>query len=195
MPTFMPMAPLTPRDLAYLRSLNERAYQRFISDARARDPAAAADIQRQVEAHEMYTEDKQTVAQFFGVSIETLEHWQTKGMPYIGGGKGGRNAYNLADIARWITKQRSGTPTEGDANADAEAEFRTEKARIAALQRAKMEGELVDRNAYQTQMAEMLGELRKGMDLLVRTWGDDWLDDFERVLSSVEAKLIDRGRE
>lgn len=187
------MAPLTPRDLAYLRSLNEQAYQRFISDARARNPSVAADIQRQVESHEMQTEDKLQVSQFFGVSIETVEHWQTKGMPYHAGGKGGRNGYDLAAIAQWLVKQRQGLD-ENKEKADAEAEFRTEKARIAALQRAKMEGELVNRAAYQQQMSEMLGELRKGMDLLVRTWGDEWLDDFERVLSSVEAKMI-KGRE
>lgn len=188
------MAPLTPRDVAYLRSLSERAYQIFISDVRRRSPESAQDIVRQVEQAGWTTEDKQIVSTFLGVSVETVEHWQTKGMPYIPGGKGGRNAYDLAAITQWLVKQRQGLD-ENKEKADAEAEFRAEKARIAALQRAKMEGELVDRESYQQQMAEIVNELRKGMDLLVRTWGDEWLDDFERVLASVEAKLNSKGRE
>lgn len=162
---------------------------------RLRDPQIAADIQRQVDGFEFRTDDKTVVAHFFGMSVESIEHWQTKGMPYFAGGKGGRNSYDLSAIAKWITKQRSGTPVEGDGKAEAEEKYRVEKALMVELQRKELEGKLVDREAYVDQMSEVIGELRKGMDLLVRTWGDEWLDDFERVLSSVEAKLVSKGRE
>lgn len=187
----MPMEQsLTPRDIAFLRSLSAREYQDFISSVRVKSPSAAAEIARQVEGFDFRTEDKLVVANFFGVSIETIEHWQIKGMPYVAGGKGGRNGYDLASIAQWVTRQRSGTPSEDDAKANEEAKFRAEKARMVELQRRKFEGQLVDKAAYQQQMSSVLEELRKGLDLLVRQYGDEWLTDFERVLASVESKLI-----
>jgi phage terminase Nu1 subunit (DNA packaging protein) len=113
-----------------LRSLPERAFQIYISDVRRISPEAAQDIVRQVEQAGWNTEDKQIVATFFGVAVETIEHWQTKGMPYIPGGKGGRNAYDLAAIAQWLVKQRQGLD-ENREKADSEAKFRDEKTRIA----------------------------------------------------------------
>ena len=182
--------PLTPRDIGYLRSLPEREYRCFLDEVRAVNPERATTISRQVEQLTIETTDKVKVADFFGVTTESIANWQNKGMPYIAGGKGGRNHYDLASCAKWICKQRAGRTTESDSLKDVEAEYRNEKRLIVELQRRKLQGELVDRAAYQQQMATVLDELRKQMDLMVRTWGSDWLIDMERAITQIEAKLL-----
>ena len=187
--------PLTPRDIGYLRSLPEREYRSFLDEVRQVDPTKAAAISRQVEQLTIETTDKARVADFFGVTVESISNWQTKGMPYVAGGKGGRNHYDLAACAKWICKQRAGRTTESDSLKDVEAEYRNEKRLIAELQRRKLQGELVDRAAYQQQMTIVLDELRKQMDLMARTWGTEWLIDMERAISHVEAKLLGTSSE
>lgn len=100
------------------------------------------------------------VAEFFGVPRRTVEEWRKVGMP------GQRAAYNLATIYRWIRSRETKV-----VDSDALEWHRREKAKIAQLERRKLEGELVRVKEIRTALAHVVAALREAGDRLQRQFG------------------------
>lgn len=171
------MAQLTQRDIAYLRSLPESEWATFISRMERRDPFALQEIIEAVEGADYTTTEKRHAADFFGVSVETIEHWQTKGMPFIAGGKGQRNEYDLRAMSRWIAQQRTAVAAPDDPTRASDAAYRDEKRRIEELKRRKLEGSLVDPTEYRARMIRAINTIRaEVVEPLGRKFGNDAIE-------------------
>ena len=62
------------------------------------------DENKQIEPYK----NKQQIAEFFGVSIRTVERWMTSGCPVLrlgGEGLGKRPRFRLSDVSAWIDTQ------------------------------------------------------------------------------------------
>lgn len=62
------------------------------------------DENKQIEPYK----NKQQIAEFFGVSIRTVERWMASGCPVLrlgGEGLGKRPRFRLSDVSAWIDTQ------------------------------------------------------------------------------------------
>lgn len=152
---------------------------------RRRDPDEADAIQLAVEAHTWTTNDKPIVADFFGVSIDTIEAWQHKGMPYLAAGKGNKNTYDLRACARWVAARKVGQGNELAASVD--VRYREEKLKVAELHRRKLEGELVERSVWRDEMTRLVSLIRLSMERLHKRYGNQFVSDIAEVCDAIEA--------
>lgn len=176
--------PLTAQEISFLRSLPSEEYQEFLAAVRRQDPDEADAIQLAVEAHTFTTQDKPVVADFFGVSIDTIEAWQHKGMPYVAAGKGNKNTYDLRACARWIAARKAGQGNELAASVD--VRYREEKLRVAELHRRKLEGELVDRSAWKEELTRLVSAIRLGMERMHKRYGNQFVGDIAEICDTIE---------
>lgn len=155
-----------------------------MDEVRKHDPSEANAIQLAVEAHTWVTQDKPIVAEFFGVSVDTIEAWQHKGMPYVAGGKGRRNTYDLRACARWIAARKANQGNELAASVD--VRYREEKLRVAELHRRKLEGELVDKSIWAEEMTRLGSLIRLAMERLHKRYGNQFVNDIAEICDELE---------
>lgn len=48
--------------------------------------------------------DVTRAAAIVGVSISTIRHWTSDGLPFVRGGSGGKKMYCRRDLERWIER-------------------------------------------------------------------------------------------
>ncbi len=177
---------LDPTTLDWLRSLSDLDFQIWLLNISHRDKILAADIRRRVgrervEDYSGYTTDE--IAALFGVSQDAVETWQQRGLPIQNRSetKGGGRNYNLADCAKWVARQKRRGAASHE-KAKAEQLLRDEQIRIKELQRRKMEGELVEASYYQQRLVEAVSVIRKGMEMLQRTYGDGLVEEIDAIV-------------
>lgn len=102
------------------------------------------------------------VADFFGVTFDTVKTWARNSMPR------GAKRYDLAEITRWLLERRGrqtmATPEASDRRAL--LELRKLQADVDKVERANAEahGLLIDRRAVEAQVGQLLIELRKSFE-------------------------------
>lgn len=105
--------------------------------------------------------NKKTCAQFFGVSLTTIDDWLLKGCPHARHDSGRVSALYLPDVASWRFKASTGRTLDPIA------------------QRARRDSEAADRLALQNQ--QMRGELL-AVDDMAREWA--------RVGNEVKTRML-----
>ena len=136
------------------------------------------------------------LAGFFGISRQSFADSTKK---YSGAGeskRAGRTTFYQSRplLERWADARHADTNGNG-AEGPALERLRSEKALIAALDRKKMEGKLVDRSFMQEQLAAFAACIRNAADLAQRELGPRVIDylsagirDFEKRLDRLAAK-------
>lgn len=133
-----------------------------------------------------WTANRIEMAEFFGVSHETIDLWRRKGMPHEPGKPGDATAYDIERTAKWLAGQRS-------IRSDSEAVdgYREEKRRTAELNRLQLEGKLVDAVRYEQRLIRAIQAIRRGVESIHRSFGDsaalmlnDICDDAVRILEA-----------
>lgn len=137
------------------------------------------------------------VAEFFGVSFDTVKTWHRNGAP-----KAGPKQYDLQQITRWLLDRRS-TPAAGDEGSRAQQlTVRKLEAEVLAKERANLQaaGVLVDRRAIESQIGTLLIEARKTFARLPtriqpaipRELEGTLLPELKRILHAALHELADR---
>lgn len=106
------------------------------------------------------------LADFFGVSIPTVNAWIRNGCPFVTkGGKGRAWEFDSAAVATWL-KDKAVTDATGQSQAD-EAELKRRKLEAettkAELELAKAKGELAPLDQVERMVAKAFAEVRAGM--------------------------------
>lgn len=106
------------------------------------------------------------IADFFGVSIPTVNAWIRSGCPYVSkGSKGVAWSLDSAAVAAWL-KDKAVTDATGQSQAD-EAELKRRKLAAettkAELELAKAKGELAPLSQVERVVAKAFAEVRAGM--------------------------------
>ena len=141
---------------------------------------------------------RQGLAEFFGVALNTVDHWVRNGMPVVTrGGPGRKWEFNTAAVAAWREDQVRAT-ANGMAPADAnQLKLRQLTARTeqAELELARSKGEVAPlwqmQRAMQTAFAEIRANLRNVPARAVRMLiGETDEIRFKRVLlEEIDAAL------
>lgn len=176
---------LNQQDIALLQSLPRPDYLAWLSAAAGESSEVADEIERQV-GRSRNAAGKLEVAEFFGISVETVDLWQRKGMPFWPGTAGQANQYDLRLIARWLAEQR--TIKVGD---DTDAAFREEKTAKARLERLQLEGKLVDAERFEAGLIRTIQNIRKGIESFHHKFGDDAVDMLTRICDQAERSMIE----
>lgn len=105
------------------------------------------------------------VAAAFGVTKQSVASWNRQGMPRNKDGI----TYSLPECIKWRIAQL----TDSGPNLTEEAQrwltqFRMERAKLARLEREKVEGTLVDRREVLTALREMQAHVKKHLLLVPR---------------------------
>lgn len=181
---------LTPADIALIKSLPPSELNQFITNLAATDEREAAALVRELDRYSLVTTDKQRVAEFFGISEETVNLWQRKGMPHRPGGRGVRGTYDLEQCAQWLAEQRAGVSADDKERTDVDIKFREEKSRMAEIQRRKLEGELVEVARITESYLRMTVAIRKGVDQLTATYGQSLVEDLGRIVDEAKDTFL-----
>ena len=118
------------------------------------------------------------VAEFFGLSINTVQSWAKQGMP------GGRGSYRLDLIAQWLRKdgpwQRWDKTTTGpnddpllDGDSPALERYRLAKAKHAELDLDLRRGELIEVSRWRDMMIRWSVGIRRMGERLSKRYGND----------------------
>jgi phage terminase Nu1 subunit (DNA packaging protein) len=150
------------------------------------DPDLASWVQAELSRRDWSSNDKAEVANFFDVAMETIDLWQRKGMPYVSGGKGVRGHYDLRECARWLHKQRG--PVQEDQE-DVDYRYRQEKAKIAELHRKKLEGGVVDKQAWQDCLNRVVGLIRNATEGWHRKYGNEFVDEMNELCDRLVSEI------
>jgi hypothetical protein len=172
---------LTSQELAYLRSLPAADYRNWLNDIASENPALADELQEQVGRNRTEA-TKDDVADFFSISLETIDLWARKGMPYT---KGPPNTYDLRVVASWLAAKRTISASD-----DVNDEYREEKRKLAELQRMRLEKTLVDRKWFEVRMASAIETIRKGMESIQRSFGDEVIVAITKVIDEAEEIVL-----
>jgi len=114
------------------------------------------------------------VAEFFGVSVDTVKNWAKQKMP------GKPRAYRLDQIAIWLRTEGPGSkalrlasddPLLGDGDSPALERYRLAKAKHAELDLEHRKGELIDVSKCRDILAQWAAVIRKTGDRLSRRFG------------------------
>lgn len=110
--------------------------------------------------------NKSELANFFGVSLPTVDGWMRNGCPVIQRGTTGRPAiYNTADVVNWL-RDRAREEASGASLAD-EGELKRRKlaaeAEKAELEVAKAKGEVATIRDFERVQAAMMAAIRANM--------------------------------
>ena len=103
------------------------------------------------------------LAEFFGVSLTTIDHWVRSGAPFVTrGGPGRQWAFSTAEVAVWredrIRADAAGAPTR-DAN-ELRLRHLAAQTALAELELAKAKGEVAPVDQMQRAMASAFAEVR-----------------------------------
>lgn len=109
-------------------------------------------------------ETQKDVAEFFGVSFDTVKTWMRNGAPRPATAK----QYDLAAIARWVVNRRSVSTAVDTGTRTQQLTVRKLEAEVLAKERANLQaaGVLVDRRAIESQIGQLLIEARKMFERL-----------------------------
>jgi len=177
---------LTPSQLVWLKSLNSSDLQTLLSDIAEYDDDLAIRIVQDLDVLSWETRDKATVADFFQVSLETIDLWQRKGMPFTSGGRGVQSTWNLRACTRWLATQRGKIKAEGS---DPNHTIHREKARMLELQRLKLEGELVDLGEYRQSLMDVCAMMRRHIESLHRRFGNEVIEALNEGVDEMEREI------
>jgi phage terminase Nu1 subunit (DNA packaging protein) len=100
------------------------------------------------------------VAEFMGLSIQTVKQWRTEPNPM----PGTPGSFNLADVVKWYRARQAATGGSsgiGDELKAVEMRLKTSKAEAQELENAKTRGELVQLADVERWAATILIELRE----------------------------------
>lgn len=105
------------------------------------------------------------VAEFFGVSPETVKDWREKGMPGIAGGPGHLGRYDLAEILQWRDANIGGTGRNdarirNESRAEADRRKAWAAARSAELGLRREEREVVEADTIARYYLRLQGTAR-----------------------------------
>lgn len=181
------MQDLSNEDLDYLKSLSESELSQFLEAVREENPQLAARVKRLVSGRRV---SKQELCDIFGIAEQTVENWQRKGCPKPE--KIGRRVYfDLFDICKWMAHQK--VVHVGNSEADEiERDLKREKARKAAIERRKLEGELVEVASHRQQMELLLGLIRKGVQSFHQRFGNDAQAMLEEIVDAALQTVRDK---
>jgi phage terminase Nu1 subunit (DNA packaging protein) len=197
----MPQSPITARDIDYLRSLPSWDLVRYLLLIASQSPETAWNLRLLVEPgtptgyFDGFT--KEETARFFGVGPQCIDGWVRAGMPIQrrgrrpdAGGRYQRSGFNLQECAEWVASNKtSRLEASTDEMKAADLEFRLEKTRVAELKRRQLEGQLVDADVVRRTISEMAAMIRKAAEAWHRTYGNELVDDLNRLMDEVETKL------
>ena len=129
-------------------------------------------------------DNQRDVARFFGWEEGNLRRYRGEGFP------GSRRNYDLSMIYRWLESRKKKTPDNDPLN-----QYRTEKAKLAALNRLEREGSLVHLDELQPILSRLAALLKQCAEQLERTFGSDAREAIEDVLDDFEREMFrnDRG--
>jgi transcriptional regulator with XRE-family HTH domain len=144
-----------------------------------------------------WTADTQTeVAEFFGVSIDTVKNWAKQKMP------GSPRSYRLDKIAIWLRTEGPGSSRikgEDDPLMDGDSpgleRYRMAKAKLAELDLESRKGELIDREKARDILGRWATLIRRMGERLAKRWGNEAAtmvnDTLEECRLIVEESLDD----
>lgn len=198
------MGSLTRNEIDFLRSLSDLQALPWWLDLYRKDPAVAVDVRLECELQlppgvfDGFT--KEQAAQFFGVRTETIDGMVRNGMPIQrrgrrpgGVGRHQRSGFNVQDCAEWICEQKTKSLTsdvESEKIAEADVLYRQEKTKIQELQRKRLEGQLVDIHVFEERAAGVIDTIRKGIESLHRTFGDEVVEALTKLMDEAESQLF-----
>tara|TARA_Y100000310_G_scaffold310557_1_gene355935 strand:+ start:1217 stop:1744 length:528 start_codon:yes stop_codon:yes gene_type:complete len=134
------------------------------------------------------------VAEFFGMSIDTVANWAKRGMP------GKRGTYRLDVIAQWLRNEgpwkRYETKNDDpllvdDGESDALERYRLAKAKHAELDLDERRGELVDTGKHRDILSRWAQILRQFGERLGKSHGSDAAMSFNDTLEECDRILED----
>lgn len=167
------MTALTPSDIAWLKSIPDSELQTWINRVAAENPELAAAIAREIDDAAWITEEKEMVAEHFGVAIETIDLWQRKGMPYTSRGKGVRGRYDLRECARWLASQKQPLMDRSTEYEAAQTELMKNRAATAELKRRQLERSLIDVEEMRPALLAICAGIEKRMEKIHRSYGNE----------------------
>ena len=148
-----------------------------------------------VENAKWLATDQAEVADFFGISVNTLSIWRKMGMP------GARGGWPLDQIAKWLRKdgpwRRFGAAGVDELDADgpdspALEESRRWRAKLLEQEFRKREGELVDVGYVSVPADRIMARLRRCGEQLGVRFGpeaqimvNDAIDDCKRTITGI----------
>lgn len=136
--------------------------------------------------------DKRAISAFFGVSIKTIESWQMRGMPYHETGEGKPVYFDASECARWLAAHKSVTSNRSPEEAKADLRYREEKARLASLQRQKLERELVDLKMVQEVHCTVTADIRRRVEQFHRRFGDEAQEMLNAIIDEAHEEFAKR---
>lgn len=154
------------------------------------------DLDSQCDTRIVWTADSQLeVAEFFGVSIDTVKSWTRKNMP------GAPKAYRLDKIAQWLRTEGPGSsriqasddPLLGEGESPALERYRLAKAQHAELDLEERRGNLIDKSKCRDVLSMWAGVIRKLGESIGRRFGveahreiNDALDECASIVRSMD---------
>lgn len=104
-------------------------------------------------------DSQKRVAKAFGVTVRTVQHWLSEGMPVADGG-----FYDLVAIQKWRTERESRRAGDKpDARDAAEIRFRESRADLAELELKEKRGELVRKADTEREMVKKISVLKMAL--------------------------------
>ncbi len=103
--------------------------------------------------------DKDEIASIYGVTSRTIEYWAKNSLPSVAPGR-----YDIRQVVPWhesMEKKKASSKTEDEEKLlKAKADEQTEKAAMAAMKRAQMAGELIDREESQREVFRIITAIK-----------------------------------
>ena len=186
----MDQEPLTNDERCWLRSLPNLEYLIWLNAVSQARSSSAESLELEI-GRSRYAANKSELADFFAISLETVDLWARKGMPFSKNGTA--NVYDLRLAAKWLASQRAIKPAD-----DAADDYRAEKSLAAKIQRQQLEGKLVDAERYEARLVMAIQAIRRGVESMHRAFGEaaaDMLtsicDNAQRLLAESESEQED----
>ena len=130
------------------------------------------------------------VAQFFGVSVDTVKNWSKQGMP------GSTRNWRLDLIAQWLRndgpwqrwEKDSGDPLlDSGGDSDALERYRLAKAKHAELDFEHRKGELIEREKARDIFSRWAVVIRRMGEKLAKRYGNDAAETVNETLEECAA--------
>lgn len=187
---------LTPQELGWLQSLPAWQQLAWYLETYERAPKEAIEARIQLGIpipdglYDGYT--KPDIAHVMGVMVQTVTVMQRNGMPFIAGGPGEPNVFNLRECVAWLVEKKSDRITaDADKVAEADLRYREEKTREAVLRRRKIEGELIDVSEMERRINAVIDVVSKGTEQMHRAFGDECAEMFHRIIEDARSQLYE----
>lgn len=155
------------------------------------DSQLAATIRREIDSRLYITHDRTRVAMFFGKSLDTIDQWLKKGMPYVSKGRGARGEYDLRECAQWLANERSVATPQSDEQKQLDIETQKEKLELLKLEHKRKKAELIDYDEVQVIVMSASASIKKGIAQWHHTWGNDCAEQLNAIIDEAVASLSD----